>query len=282
MKVAAANWEIRNIGSEREFYDHFQEFVAESKSVNAEWLVLPEFHAFELLNLAPTLREQEISRWLAERWRTLSDETVRLANTYRVNLIGGSSICEKEYGFANVIPVALADGRTFEIPKFHMTQYEANALKLMGGNAAQEISDTSWGAVICYDVEFPNAVRWHVENGALVVGVPTFTETQFGVNRVRWCAQARAVEMQCYVVQSSLVGSLGREPVPNALGSSAILTPSLEGFPENGILAETPSNQEAIAVADLDMEKIVNCRKSGDVRNWDDRDAAKSLFQLDG
>jgi predicted amidohydrolase len=42
-------------------------------------------------------------------------------------------------------------------------------------------------------------------------------------------------------------------------------------FPETAILAETPMNQEAVAVADLDWESLLAARESDDVRNWHDR-----------
>jgi len=68
-----------------------------------------------------------------------------------------------------------------------------------------------------------------------------------------------------------LLGSLGREPVVETYGNSAIYAPSMEGFPISGVLAETPLHEEGIAVADCDLELLLDIRQSGDVRNWYDR-----------
>jgi predicted amidohydrolase len=92
-----------------------------------------------------------------------------------------------------------------------------------------------------------------------------------GFHRVRESCRARAIENQVFVVHASLVGSLGREPVPSTAGSSAILAPCVEPFPADGVLAETRLNAEEIAVAELDFEALVASRESGDVRNWHDR-----------
>jgi predicted amidohydrolase len=132
-------------------------------------------------------------------------------------------------------------------------------------------TDPPLGVAVCYDIEFPACAETLTESGCLALAVPAFTETMRGFQRVRWCAQARATERQVFVLHASLVGSLNREPVPTTYGSSAILTPSVLPFPETAILAETPMNQEAVAVADLDWESLLAARESDDVRNWHDR-----------
>jgi len=76
------------------------------------------------------------------------------------------------------------------------------------------------------------------------------------------------------VIHSSLVGALGREPVPSTYGSSAILAPAVRQFPANGILAETEMNEEGLIIADLDLDLLEEARNTGDVRNWHDRHAS--------
>src|SRR3569832_94081 len=113
--------------------------------------------------------------------------------------------------------------------------------------------DSRLGVTICYDSEFPESGRALAEEGVLVQCVPAFTETQRGFQRVRWSCRARAIENQNFVVHASLVGSLGREPAPSTYGSSAILTPSIEPFPIEAVLAETELGEEGVIVADLDL-----------------------------
>jgi predicted amidohydrolase len=157
--------------------------------------------------------------------------------------------------------------------KVKLTTYEREVWKIAPGRGLSTLPDQQTSVLICYDSEFPEAGRALAERGVLLFCVPAFTETMHGFHRVRHSCHARAIENQVFVVHSSLVGSLGREPVPNAVGSSAILAPSFEPFPANGVLAETTMNEEEIAVAKLDFNALRKAREEGDVRNWHDRDA---------
>ena len=49
------------------------------------------------------------------------------------------------------------------------------------------------------------------------------------------------------------------------------MAPSVEPFPEQAVLAETPWNEEGAAIADLDFDELLCAREAGDVRNWHDR-----------
>jgi predicted amidohydrolase len=126
------------------------------------------------------------------------------------------------------------------------------------------------GVTICLDAEFPASGRALAEAGMLFQCVPAWTETMHGFHRVRTACRARAVENQVCIIHSSLVGQVGNE---KCVGSSAIIVPPHEPFPEDPILAETPMNEEGIAFAEVDPEDLLRCREMGEVRNWRDRDA---------
>jgi predicted amidohydrolase len=65
------------------------------------------------------------------------------------------------------------------------------------------------------------------------------------------------VENQVFVLHASLVGDIGREPVPESYGSSAIIAPSMAPFPMEAILAETPLNEDALVVENLDIDALI-------------------------
>ncbi len=73
------------------------------------------------------------------------------------------------------------------------------------------VFDTDCGKIaiqICYDIEFPELGRIATEKGAKIIFTPFCTEDRQGYLRVRYCAQARAVENQVYTVISGTVGNL--------------------------------------------------------------------------
>ena len=50
-----------------------------------------------------------------------------------------------------------------------------------------------------------------------------------------------------------------------------IAAPSVDPFPLEAILRETPLGEEGVVYADLDYEMLEEARTNGEVRNWQDR-----------
>ncbi|MEZ5362593.1 MAG: hypothetical protein R2748_09745 [Bryobacterales bacterium] len=102
--------------------------------------------------------------------------------------------------------------------------------------------------------------------GSHLLVVPSCTDDRQGYLRVRYCAQARAIENQMYVIHSPTVGSLPAVPAVSLnYGIASILTPSDFAFSRDGILAEGNANQEMMVIGSLNMRTIVDARSSGTV-----------------
>jgi predicted amidohydrolase len=277
LRAAAVAWRIRQLRSVDGFLAHMAELL--DLCDGADLVVMPENIGLELLSLCPEAAPWESGQatcsLLKDRWA----EFGALAAEYRCTLVAGTYLVPCGDHWVNSALVAFPDGRfTLDVPKVVLTQYEAEEWGVVPGSGLRELPDPRIGVTVCYDCEFPESGRRLAEAGVLVQCVPAFTETRRGFQRVRWCCLARSVENQVFVVHSSLVGSLGREPVPSAVGSSAVIAPSVEPFPEQAVLAETPWNAEGAAVAELDFAELHRGRESGDVRNWNDR--GKSSWPL--
>ena len=104
------------------------------------------------------------------------------------------------------------------------------------------------------------------EAGAEILFVPSCTDGREGFCRVRYCAQARAIENQVYVAMTGTVGNLPLVPYMNTnYGQAAILTPSDYFFARDGIAAEGTINQEQLVVADVDLDLLDEQRVNGSV-----------------
>lgn len=93
------------------------------------------------------------------------------------------------------------DGTVEKYEKLHVTPDEEKVWGLKGGNILKTY-DTDCGKIgilICYDCEFPELSRLLADEGMDILFVPFLTDTQNGYSRVRYCAQARAIENECYV-----------------------------------------------------------------------------------
>lgn len=272
LKVGSVAWKIRPCRSDGDFFGHLHDFVSTAHYQELDVLVLPEHFVLELLGIEPDLGEHKVAEYLVQYAEALDDWLLRISQSSGITIVGGSHFRRRESGkIGNASTTVTPDGRLVVNWKNKLTQYEHTVWRLEGGEGLKRLQDFRLGTLICYDSEFPEACRNLAEEGVELLLVPAYTETIRGYQRVRWSCQARAVENQIFVAHSSLVGSLGREPVPSTYGSSAILAPSVEPFPESAVLAETPVNEEGIAIAELDFAQLTEARESGDVRNWQDR-----------
>jgi predicted amidohydrolase len=152
--------------------------------------------------------------------------------------------------------------------KLHMTRWEREEW-LMSPRRRLTVFETEFGRVainVCYDVEFPELARLAARRGAKLLVTPSCTDDRQGFLRVRYCAQARAIENQMYVVHASTVGSLPTVPAVSLnWGQASILTPSDFPFSRDGILAEGVPNQETVVIGELNLETIAQAREYGTV-----------------
>ena len=117
----------------------------------------------------------------------------------------------------------------------------------------------------------PLIARRQVEMGADLILVPSCTDTLAGYWRVRIGSQARALENQCYVVQSSTVGAAPWSPAVDVnVGAAAIYTPVDRGFPDDGVLAAGTLDAAQWVYGDVDLAAIANVRRNGQVFNYRD------------
>jgi predicted amidohydrolase len=278
IRIAAVNWKLRKISRDSQFFGHFYDLVEQAHSAGAKIIVCPELMVLELLALEPKLKDKDVAKYLVQYSQAIEEWIERISANSGLVLVGGSHFKETPAGISNVCAVGHPSLGVVLQAKNNLTQYEQEMWDLAPGNGLVKIPDRRLGVTICYDSEFPESGRALAEEGVTIQSVPSFTETEHGFHRVRWSCHARTVENQYFVVHSSLVGSLGREPVRSAFGSSAILCPPVMSFPPNGVLAETRVNEEEIAMADLDLELLDTARTTGDVRNWHDR--SKSAWSI--
>ena len=181
----------------------------------------------------------------------------------------------------NVGYLCRRDGTVEKYEKLHVTPDEAMVWGLQGGDKL-EVFDTDCGKIgilICYDSEFPELSRILAEDGMDILFVPFLTDTQNGFSRVRNCAQARAIENECYV---AIAGSVGNLPNVHNMdiqyAQSMVFTPCDFAFPPTGIKAEATPNTEMILIVDVDINLLRELNQFGSVKNL--RDRRKDLYTL--
>ncbi|HWU03524.1 MAG TPA: carbon-nitrogen hydrolase family protein, partial [Novosphingobium sp.] len=175
--------------------------------------------------------------------------------------------------FVNRARLFTPHGKVGHQDKMVMTRFENEQWHVSAG-APVRVFDTAIGRIgiaICYDSEFPLIARAQVQAGAQLLLVPSCTDTLAGYWRVRHCAQARAVEGQCFVVQSPTVGEAPWSPAVDVnRGAAGIFAPPDRGMPDDGVVALGQMDAAQWVVAEVDLAATDALRADGGVLNLRD------------
>ncbi|MGR9090784.1 MAG: GNAT family N-acetyltransferase [Gammaproteobacteria bacterium] len=276
VRVATVQLQMRQIGGTADFERQIEYFIDVAADYRSDFVVFPELFTLELLSAEPDpLPPSEGVLRVAEHTQWFEDFMRPLAIRYNINIIGGTHPTLDANGkVKNTSYIFLRDGAVHRQEKIHPTPDEVYWWNIEGGDHLDVINTDCGpiGVLICYDAEFPELARHLVDQGALILFVPFCTDERRGYLRVRYCCQARAVENQCYVVMSGVVGNLPNvENMDIHYAESCILTPSDLAFARDGIAADAAANTETIAFADLKLSDLRVARSAGTTRNLRDR-----------
>ncbi|GIW53835.1 MAG: hypothetical protein KatS3mg082_0239 [Nitrospiraceae bacterium] len=235
IRVASLQYFIRPVQTFEQFRDQVTALVETAADYKVHLLVFPEYFTVQLLTLG------DVKKPIREQVRDLARQAPRF-----LDFMKALAVANRIYIVAGTIPV-LDDGSdpvyndSFIFSpsgshgvqgKLHMTRFEREEWNV-SARSAFRIFDTTFGRLaitICYDVEFPEIARAAGREGAHILVVPSCTDERQGFLRVRYCAQARAIENQMYVIQSCTVGSLPMVPAVS-LNYGQASDPDPERFP---------------------------------------------------
>ena len=281
VRLGLIQWQMRPYKNLDEVMDQAEYFIDAVSGYRSDFALFPEFFNAPLMAENNHLPEAQAIRELAKHTETIVQRFSELAISYNINIITGSMPEMKDDLLYNVGHLCKRDGTTERYEKLHVTPDEAKIWGMQGGNELQTF-DTDCGKVgvlICYDSEFPELSRLLADEGMDILFVPFLTDTQNGFSRVRNCAQARAIENECYVAIAGSVGNLPKvENMDIQYAQSMVFTPCDFAFPANGIKAEATPNTEMILIADVDIDLLRELNQFGSVKNL--RDRRKDLFTL--
>jgi len=281
VRLGLIQWQMRLYKDLDELMQQAEFFVDAVSGYRSDFAVFPEFFNAPLMADHNNLSTPDAVRELAKYTQEIVSRFAQLAISYNINIITGSMPEMVDDRLYNVGYLCRRDGSLERYEKLHVTPDEAKVWGMVGGSKLQTF-DTDCGKIgvlICYDSEFPELSRLLADEGMDILFVPFLTDTQNGYSRVRHCAQARAIENECYVAIAGSVGNLPKvENMDIQFAQSAVLTPCDFAFPLNGIKAEATTNTEMILIADVDIDLLRNLNKHGSVKNLKDR--RKDLFSL--
>jgi predicted amidohydrolase len=272
IRVASLQYLMRPVGRFEDFQNQVSALVETASDYKCRLMVFPEYFTVQLLTI------NDIRRPILEQVPALASQLPRflemmsaLARKHEIYIVGGSIPVSDEESPDKVYNQSYLfspTGRYDYQGKLHMTRWESEEWHITPRDSLR-IFETDIGRIaitICYDVEFPEIARVAAREGVYLLVVPSCTDDRQGFLRVRYCAQARAIENQLYAIHACTVGSLPMVPAVSLnYGQASILTPSDFSFARDGILAEGVPNQESMVIGELNLDTIRESRTEGTV-----------------
>ncbi len=274
VRLGLIQWKMRLFHSLEDLFHQVEYFVDTISSYKADFAVFPEYFNGPLMYEFMNISEAKAMREMAKYTEDIKEKFCQLAMQYNVNIIAGSMPSYENGVLKNVGFVCHRNGKVERYEKLHITPDEEKYWGLKGGTSLKTFNTDAGkiGVLICYDVEFPELSRLLAEEGMKILFVPYLTDTQNAYMRVRHCAQARAIENECYVAITGSVGNLPQvENLDIHYSQAAVLTPCDFAFPSMGVKSEATPNTEMVLIADVDIKALDKLHKYGSVRNLKDR-----------
>lgn len=282
VRVGLVQWQMRSYQTLDDVFEQVEFFIDAVAGYKSDFVLFPEYFNAPLMAKFNNMGEAQSIRALAQYTEDIRDRFINLAIKHNINIITGSMPYVKDDGgLYNVGFLCRRDGTYEMYEKIHVTPDEVKSWGLSGGKKVQtfETDCAKIGVLICYDVEFPELSRLMADQGMQILFVPFLTDTQNGYSRVRVCAQARAIENECFVVIAGSVGNLPRvHNMDIQYAQSGVFTPCDFAFPTDGKRAEATPNTEMILVSDVDLDLLNELHTYGSVRNL--RDRRNDLYEL--
>jgi predicted amidohydrolase len=283
--LATAQYPITFHAHADDWAAHTAAWVREAAARDARLLLFPEYASMELASLMPEDARRDLHAQIRQ---------ITLLQPHFMAVFGQLA---QQYGLmiaAPSIPVQVAD-KTFNRcyvfgpeglagyqDKWFMTRFEKEEWFIDAGKPELSVFQSEWGAFgvqTCYDVEFPVGSALLCRAGAHLILAPSCTETIRGATRVHVGARARALENQCYVAVSQVVGeALWSPAVDINYGYTAVYSTPDTGLPEEGVLALAPPQQPGWLYQLLDWAALETVRETGAVLNAKDHGTIRYDF----
>lgn len=283
--LAAAQYPIDRLDSWQAYAEKLTGWVEAAAQGGARLALFPEYGAMELAAL-DSGKMGDLEGSLVTVAARLSDLCMLfegLSKRHGMYLLAPSIPVLTSAGYVNRAHLFSPSGKVGIQDKLVMTRFEREEW-FVSASGPLRLFETSLGKIginICYDSEFPLLARAQVEAGMELLLVPSCTDSLHGYWRVRLGTQARALEGQCYAVQSPTVGNAEWNPAVDVnCGAAGVFAPPDRGMPASGVVALGEMDTAQWLFAKVDLAKVAELRASGGVlnaRHWAEQPGAQPL-----
>jgi predicted amidohydrolase len=270
--VTVCNYKLEDLTNWQAYADKICGLVKTAKEHDTDIFCFAEYAGMELCAWTPGTIESQFEKIQTYLPRYL-ELYQRLSQQHQLYIQPGTlPVKDGEY-FKNRAYFFDKNGTYSFQDKIILTPVEIS-LGILEPATQLQLFNTEFGIVgiaICYDSEFPLLTHAMVKAGAKLIIVPSCTETQHGYTRVSISSRARAIENQCYIANSYLIGKLTNcDFISDHMGYAGIYSPADIGFPADGIIAQSQTTTFNLISAELNFKKLDEARHHGQTTNFKD------------
>lgn len=239
-------------GNKTENLARAKKMILDAKPNAGSLVLLPEMFATGYVPAdLDKAAEDFSSNCTGETARTLSE----IADETNCTIIG-AGITRASTGFYNHVSIYTPhENQEFRgYNKMNLFFPEKESFKAGSEINLFKFNNWSIASFICYDLRFPEIFREVTKKGANLITIQAAWPAK---RRAHWetLLRARAIENQVYIAAVNAVSESNDQKLPLA-GTSLIISPN------GDILAEGPTQSEAVISAELDLQAERDYRKS--------------------
>ena len=178
--------------------------------------------------------------------KTLKELTY-LSSSMELYIVAGIAVPHEKGKPLNGVLLFTPEGRIKTGGKLHLCQMGYKEKDYVSPAAAPllfELDGTKIGAIICYDIAFPETARILALEGCGIILAPTAWNVTERSHVYDLCTRARALENGVWVIAANQAGGPPEDPF---LGRSRFVTP------KGAVLAEM-EKQQGVLMQDVDLE----------------------------
>lgn len=234
-------------------------FIKKAADQGARVIGLPENFAF-LGGLSMRIENADV---IAEKVPSFLSET---AKEFSIYLMGGSyPVPASESKVYNCSPLYSPEGtRLISYNKIHLfdvsldqgEEYRESSYVKAGRPEPAVYGDETigrWGLSVCYDLRFPEYYRKLINDGALILSIPSAFTFTTGQDHWESLLKARAIENTSYVFAPAQTGTHGKNR--RTWGHAMVVDPWGEVIADAG-------REPGVAYATIDANRIREVRQS--------------------
>ncbi len=256
--MTSVQYKIEGQKTFQEFLNKIEAEIKKASAVESQWVLFPELVTLDMWPVGDSRSERQIISEISRHFDAYVEALKEFSRQYNINIVGGSTPRQIKEEIFNTAIFVNDQGEVHFQNKLTQTPWEKK-VNVAQGTKIQTIP-TRFGKMVilvCYDIESPQVSHALVELKPELIIIPSMTESPEATRRVRYTAQARAVEHHAYTVVVPAVGEVSKDWI--MYGRTLVTPPQYPSYPES--IVAGPENQSFSQNFKLNFDKLQKTRQ---------------------